>query len=142
VRASLNNSHSFVCSNLARKAFLTEEVTPFERIPFLARLLLKGRDGDYFGASNYTQVVLNEIIRLISSLLLCNNSVTLIDETQLSLYMGYKRNVSYSHYSHIQLYSIFNRINASRFSLRQVLFVRVLMFVQHTPVRSCFSLRV
>jgi hypothetical protein len=39
-----------------------------------------------------------------SSLLLCNNSIALIDNTQLSLYMGYTRKVSYSHYSHIQLY--------------------------------------
>jgi hypothetical protein len=52
--------------------------------------------------------------------------------TQLSLYKGYKRKVSYSHYSHIQSYSIFNRINASGFSVPQVHFVRVLMFVQHT----------
>jgi hypothetical protein len=37
--------------------------------------------------------------------LLCNNSVTWIDNTQLSLYLGYKRKVSYSHYSHtIQSY--------------------------------------
>jgi hypothetical protein len=35
----------------------------------------------------------------------------------------------------IQSRSVFNRINASGFS-----FVRVLMFVQHTPVGSCFSL--
>jgi hypothetical protein len=30
--------------------------------------------------------------------------------------LGYKRKVSYSHYSHIQSYSIFNHINASGFS--------------------------
>jgi hypothetical protein len=61
-------------------------------------------------------------------MLLCNNSVTSIDNTQLSLYVGYKRKVSYSHYPHdIQLYSIFNRIDASGFSIPQVLFVRVLM---------------
>jgi hypothetical protein len=36
--------------------------------------------------------------------LLCNNSVTSIDNTQLSLYLGYKRKVSYSHCSHIQSY--------------------------------------
>jgi hypothetical protein len=48
--------------------------------------------------------VLNDLVCSISSLLLCNNSVTLIDNTQLSLYFGYKRKVSYSHCSHIQLY--------------------------------------
>jgi hypothetical protein len=48
--------------------------------------------------------VLNGLVRSISSLLLCNNSVTSIDNTQLSLYLGYKRKVSYSHYSHIQSY--------------------------------------
>jgi hypothetical protein len=37
-------------------------------------------------------------------MLLCNNSVTSIDNTQLSLCMGYKRKVSYSHYLHIQSY--------------------------------------
>jgi hypothetical protein len=31
--------------------------------------------------------------------------------------MGYIRKVSYSHYSHIQLYSIFNHLNASGFSV-------------------------
>jgi hypothetical protein len=46
----------------------------------------------------------NLFIRSISSLLLCNNSVTSIDNTQLSLYLGYKRKVSYSQYSHIQSY--------------------------------------
>jgi hypothetical protein len=45
--------------------------------------------------------------------------------------MGYKRKVSYSHYLPIQSYSIFNPINASGFSVPWVLFVRVLMFVQH-----------
>jgi hypothetical protein len=40
----------------------------------------------------------------MSSLLLYNNRVTSIDNTQLSLYLGYERKVSYSHYSHIQLY--------------------------------------
>jgi hypothetical protein len=45
-----------------------------------------------------------KLIRSISSLLLCNNSVTLIDNTQLSLYLGYKRKVSNSHNSHIQSY--------------------------------------
>jgi hypothetical protein len=44
--------------------------------------------------------------------------------------MGYKRKVSYSHYLHIQSYSIFNRINASGFYVPRVLFVRVLMFLQ------------
>jgi hypothetical protein len=48
--------------------------------------------------------------------------------------------VSYSHNSHIQLYSIFDRINASGLSVPWVLFVQVLMSVQHTPVGSCFSL--
>jgi hypothetical protein len=48
--------------------------------------------------------MLNDLVRSISSLLLCNNSVTSIDNTQLSLYLGYKRKVSYSHYSHIQSY--------------------------------------
>jgi hypothetical protein len=48
--------------------------------------------------------VWNDLVCSISSLLLCNNSVTSIDNTQLSLYLGYKRKVSYSHYSHIQLY--------------------------------------
>jgi hypothetical protein len=48
--------------------------------------------------------------------------------------MGYKRKVSYSHYSYIQSYSIFNRINASGFSVPQVLIVGVLMFVQQTHV--------
>jgi hypothetical protein len=47
-----------------------------------------------------------KLIHLISSLLLCNNRVTSIDNTQLSLYMSYKRKVSYSQYLHIQLYSI------------------------------------
>jgi hypothetical protein len=56
----------------------------------------------------------------ISSLLLCNNSVTSIDNTQQSLYMGYIRKVSYSHYSHIQSYSIFNCINASGFSVPRI----------------------
>jgi hypothetical protein len=37
--ASLNNLHSFVCSNLARKTSLTEEVKYFERIACLAGLL-------------------------------------------------------------------------------------------------------
>jgi hypothetical protein len=89
--------------------------------------------GDMHGYLCWTK-----LIRLVSSLLLCNNSVTSIDNTQLSLYMGYKRKVSYSHYSHIQSYSIFNRINASGLSVPRALIVRVLMFVQHT-VGSCFS---
>jgi hypothetical protein len=63
-------------------------------------------------------------------MLLCNNSVTSIDNTQLSLYMGYKKKMSYSHSSYIQLYSIVNRINTSRFSVPWVRFVGVLMFVQ------------
>jgi hypothetical protein len=45
-----------------------------------------------------------KLICSISSLLLCNNSVTLIDNTQLSLYMSYEIKVSYSNYSHIQSY--------------------------------------
>jgi hypothetical protein len=45
-----------------------------------------------------------KVICSISSLMLGDNSVTSIDNTQLSLYLGYKRKVSYSHYSHIQLY--------------------------------------
>jgi hypothetical protein len=56
VGASLNNSHSFVCSNLATKASLSEEVTFFERIAFLARLLLKQRYGYCCKAFFHTQV--------------------------------------------------------------------------------------
>jgi hypothetical protein len=54
--------------------------------------------------------------------------------------MGYKRKVSYSHYSHIQSYSIFNSINASGFSVPQGLFFQVLMFVQHYPPSYRLSL--
>jgi hypothetical protein len=49
--------------------------------------------------------------------------------------------VSYSHYSHIQLYSIFNGINASGFSVPPALFVRVLMFVQQKLVRTNSTIR-
>jgi hypothetical protein len=48
--------------------------------------------------------MLNHLVRSISWLFLCNNSVTSIDNTQLSLCLVYKRKVSYSHYSHIQSY--------------------------------------
>jgi hypothetical protein len=48
--------------------------------------------------------MLNDLARSISSLLLCNNSITSIDNTQLSLYLGYKRKVSCSHCLHIQSY--------------------------------------
>jgi hypothetical protein len=54
--------------------------------------------------------------------------------------MGYKRKVSYSHYSHIQSYLIFNRINTSGLSVPRVCFVLVLMFVQQyvvLTIRRC-----
>jgi hypothetical protein len=53
----------------------------------------------------------------INSLLLCNNSVTSIGNTQLSLYIWLIKEKSYSHYHHIQLYSIFNCIHTSSFFL-------------------------
>jgi hypothetical protein len=37
----------------------------------------------------------------------------LIDNTQLSLYFGYKRKVSYSHYSHIQSYKCIRVLSSS-----------------------------
>jgi hypothetical protein len=45
-----------VCSNLAKKVSLTEEVTSFERRAFLAMLLLKAQDGYSFKTFFNTQV--------------------------------------------------------------------------------------
>jgi hypothetical protein len=84
--------------------------------------------------------LLNKTYLLYSnSLLLYNNGVTSIDNTQLSLYMSYKRKVSLLSLSSYAMYSIFNCIHISPLSV-WVLFTWVLMFLQHTPVGSCFSL--
>jgi hypothetical protein len=81
-----------------------------------------------------------KLIRLISSLLLCNNSVTSIDHTQLSLYTWVIKEkwatLTIHIFNHIQSHSVFNCRNASRFSVPWVLFLRVLMFVQQLELHK------
>jgi hypothetical protein len=62
-----------------------------------------------------------------------------MDNTQLSLYAWVIEEkgatLTICIFNCIQTHSVFNRINASGFSVYRVLFVRVLMFFQHITLQ-------
>jgi hypothetical protein len=101
-------------------------------------ILLNAVDDELYFSTSET-LLLNKRTYLFNLITVapCNNSITLIDNTQLSLYtwvIKEKWALTIHIFNRIQSQSVFNRINASGFSSGfsvRVLFTWVLMFVQH-----------